>query len=84
MLANVGEALVALHSRNDAPSIDLMRRRGYDFTPAYEHRLDIEAWTVPIWRNVVNSKGWVPCVLSANGRAVASLAISSDNIVVEV
>jgi hypothetical protein len=85
LIANVeGVLTLALHAKHDAEAIDLTRRKGYDFVPAYEMPMDVAAWTVPVWRDVAKAKRWMLCCLFGEGKPVADLAINGTNIVVEV
>jgi hypothetical protein len=83
--ANVeGILTLALHAKHDAAAIDLTRRQGYDFVPAYEMPMDVAAWAVPVWRDVAKAKRWMLCCLFGGGRPVADLAINGIDIIVEV
>jgi hypothetical protein len=76
--------LVGLHAKDDEQSIDAIRHLGYEFKPAYDFPMEIDAWTVPIWHDVAKAKRWVSCLLTANGEGVACLLISGANVIVEV
>ncbi|MGO8687036.1 MAG: hypothetical protein ACLQT7_07615 [Candidatus Dormibacteria bacterium] len=84
MYSLVSGVLVGLHAKNDAQAIEAMRSRGNDFKNAYDFPMKIDAWTVPIWRDVAKAKRWVSFHLSANGEGVAALLVNGANVIVEV
>lgn len=82
--STVEGTLFVLHTGRDAHAIEQIRSRGYDLHPTFEITVDIAAWHVAVWRDLVKARRWVLCYLSCKGKSVALLAINGANVVVEV